>query len=73
MVFSDGLKYLDKLLQKSLIFYKHHQLNYEESLHRGVVPKGLRIRKDPLFEPISDDFQMKRKLERKWSEIIYTV
>ena len=33
MVFSDGLEHLDKLLQKSLR-YKHHQLNYEESLHR---------------------------------------
>ena len=59
MVFSDGLEHLDKLLQKSLR-YKHHQLNYEESLRRGV-----RIRKDPAFEPISDDFQI------KWNEILY--
>ena len=36
MVFSDGLEHLDKLLQRSLS-YKHHQLNYEESLRRGVV------------------------------------
>ena len=55
MVFSDGLEYLDKLLQKPLR-YKHNQLNYEESLRRGVLPKGSRIRKDPAFEPISDDF-----------------
>ena len=66
MVFSDGLEHLDKLLQKSLR-YKHHQLNYEESLRRGVIPKGLRIRKDPAFEPISDDFQI------KWNEILYNV
>ena len=45
--------------------YQHHQLNYEESLCRGVVPKGLQIRKDPLFEPISNDFQI------KWNEILY--
>ena len=62
MVFSDGLEHLDKLLQKSLR-HKHHQLNYEESLCRGVIPKGLRTRKDPAFEPISDDFQI------KWNEI----
>ena len=58
MVFSDGLEHLDKLLQKSLR-YKHHQLTYEESLRRGVIPKGLRIRKDPAFEPMSDDFDCK--------------
>ena len=38
----------------------HHQLNYEESLRRGVRPKDLQIRKDPTFEPISDVFQIKR-------------
>ena len=64
MVFSDGLEHLDKLLQKSLR-YKHHQLNYEESLRCWVIPKGLRIRKDPVFEPISNDFHI------KWNEILY--
>ena len=64
MVFNDGLEYLDKLLQKSLR-YIHHQLNHEESLRRGVIPKGLRIRKNPAFEPISDDFQI------KWNKILY--
>ena len=64
MVFSDGLEHLDKLLHKSLR-YKHHQLNYEESLRHGVMPKGLRIWKDPAFEPISDDFQI------KWNKILY--
>ena len=64
MVFSDGLEHLDKLLQKSLR-YKHHQLNYEESLRRGVILKGLRIRKGPAFEPINDDFQIKS------NEILY--
>ena len=56
MVFSDRLEHLGKLLQKSLR-YKHHQLNYEESLRL--------IRKDPAFEPISDYFQI------KWNEILY--
>ena len=39
MVFSHGLEHLDKLLQKSLR-YKLHQLSYEETLPRGVIPKG---------------------------------
>ena len=64
MVFSDGLEGLDKLLQK---IFKHHQLNYEESLCHGVIPKGLRIRKKPAFEPISDYIQI------KWDEILYNV
>ena len=64
MVFSHGLEHLDKLLQKSLR-YKLHQLNYEETLPRGVIPKGLRIRKDPACEPISDDFQI------KWNEVLH--
>ena len=64
MVFSDGLEGLDKLLQK---IFKHHQLNYEESLRHGVIPKGLRIRKNPAFEPISDYIQI------KWDEILYNV
>ena len=46
MAFRDGLEHLDKLLQSSLR-YKHHQLNYEESLGRRVIPKNLQIRKDP--------------------------
>ena len=64
MVFSDGLERLDKLLQK---IFKQHQLNYEESLRHGVIPKGLRIRKNPAFEPISDYIQI------KWNEILYNV
>ena len=64
MVFSDGLERLDKLLQK---IFKQHQLNYEESLRHGVIPKGLRIRKKPAFEPISDYIQI------KWDEILYNV
>ena len=64
MVFSNGLEHLDRLLQKSLR-YKHHYLNYQESLRRGLTPKGFRIRKYPAFEPVSDDAQI------KWNEILY--
>ena len=64
MVFSGGLEHLNKPLRKSLR-YKHHQLNYQESFLRGVILKGLKIRKDSAFEPISDDFQI------KWNEILY--
>ena len=53
MVFSDGLEHLDKLLYN------------DEWLRRGVIAKGLRIRKDPASEPISNDFQI------KWNEILY--
>ena len=66
MVFTDRLEHVDKLLQKSLR-YKHHQLNYGKSLRCGVIPKGLRIRKDPALEPISDDFKI------KWNGILSNV
>ena len=59
MVFSDGLEHRDKLLRKFLR-YKHHQLNYEDSLRRGTIPKRLRIRKD-----LSDDFQI------EWNKMLY--
>ena len=39
--------------------------NYNEELHRGVTQKGIHIRKDPAFEPISGDFQI------KWNKILY--
>ena len=58
------LEHLDKMLLKSLR-YKHHQLNYEKNLCRDVIPKGFRIRKDPSFQPVSDDFRI------KWSKVIY--
>ena len=38
---------------------------YIHRLRRGVIPKGLRIRKNPAFEPISDNFQI------KWNKILY--
>ena len=43
MVFSDGLEHLDKLLHN------------EERSRCGVIAKGLRIRKDSAYEPISND------------------
>ena len=64
MAFSDGLEHLDRLLQKSLR-YKHHYLNYQESLRRGLTPKGFRIREYPAFELVSYDAQI------KWKEILY--
>ena len=32
-----------------------------QSLHHGVIAKGLRIKNDHAFEPIIDDFQIKLK------------
>ena len=64
IVVSNGFEHLEKLLQKSLR-YKHHLLNHKETLRRVVIPKSLRIRKDPALEPVGDDFAI------KWNKILY--
>ena len=56
MVFFDGNDYLDYLYQKSLR-YQHHRENYVTSLLEGFIPKGLRIKKRPAFEPVTDHFE----------------
>ena len=55
MVLFDGEQHLERLLQKSLR-YQHHQKNYEKSLKTGIIPKGLKIKKVPAFQPVSEDF-----------------
>ena len=64
MVFFDGNYHLDYLYQKSLR-YQHHRENYVTSLLEGFIPKGLRIKKCPAFEPVTDHF------ESQWNSILY--
>ena len=60
----EGLLHLDLLMQKSLR-YKHHKLNYIQSLEEGIIASGLKIKKKPAFQPVSEDF------EAKWNSIQY--
>ena len=64
MVLNDGNSHLDHLLQKSLR-YNRHKDNYKISLEEGVIPAGLKLRKDPAFLPVTDDFQ------KKWNAILF--
>ena len=63
---NDGTQHLERLLHKTMRD-QHHQQNYEEGIRTGIVPKGLRIKKAPAFEPDSEDFYI------KWDEILYNV
>ena len=58
------LSHLDLLVQKSLR-YKHHKLNYIQSLEEGIMPSGLKIKKKLAFQQMSEDF------EAKWKSILY--
>ena len=60
---NDGTQHLERLLHKTMR-YQHHRQNYEESMRTGIVPKGLRIKKAPAFEPVSKDFYF------RWDEIL---
>ena len=60
----ETLSHLDLLVQKSLR-YKHHKLNYIQSLEKGVIPSGLKIEKKATFQPVSEDF------EAKWNSILH--
>ena len=45
MVLNEGLSHLDHLFQKSLRYY-HHKENYRISLKEGIIPTGLKIKKN---------------------------
>ena len=60
----ETLSHLDVLVQKSLR-YKHHKLNYIRSLEEGIIPSGLKIKKNPAFQPVSENFKV------KWNSILY--
>ena len=59
MNLQDGsLSNLDLLVQK-LLLYKHHKQNYIRSAEEGITPVGLKIKKKPAFQPVSEDFKFK--------------
>ena len=60
----ETLLHLDLLVQKSLR-YKHHKLNYIQSLDECVMQSGLKIKKKPAFQSVSEDFEV------KWNSILY--
>ena len=55
MMLYDGEQHLERLLQK-LLRYQHYQKNYEKILETGVIPKGLKIKKLPAFQQVSEYF-----------------
>ena len=64
MVLTDGMEYLDYLLQKNYR-YEHHLQNYQTSLNTGLIPNGLKIKKLPAITPVSEDFNT------NWNEVLY--
>ena len=60
----ETLSHLDLMIQKSLR-YKHHRLNYIQSLGEGIILSGLKLKKKPAFQPVSEDFEV------KWNSILY--
>ena len=44
--------------------YKHHHHNYEAGLSSGLIPSGLRLKKSPAFEPVTEDFNL------KWDQVL---
>ena len=64
MVTFHGNSHLDLAFQK-VLRYSHHRENYKKSLQNGVIPPGLRIKKQPAFMPTTEDFYI------KWDSILY--
>ena len=76
MVPNDGLSHFDHLFQKSLR-YHHHKENYRISLQKGIILAGLKIKKDPGFVPVTEQFDKKRNslffnAERSLVELLLT-
>ena len=57
MVIFNGHSQLDNILQKSLRHH-HHRENYIQSLGEGVIPTGLKLKKNPAINYISDGFEV---------------
>ena len=64
MVLSVGDSHLDVLFQKSLR-YNHHKENYQISLSDGIIPSGLRIKKELAFVPVTEDFHS------EWNSVLF--
>ena len=55
MVCDGGKIKLEHLVLKP-IRYQHHHLNFKESLENGLIPKGLKINKQPAIKPVTEEF-----------------
>ena len=55
MVCDGGKIKLEHLVLKP-IRYQHHHLNFKESLENGLIPKGLKINKQPAIKPVKEEF-----------------
>ena len=64
MVLNDGLSHLGHLFQKSLC-YHHHKENYKISLKEGIIQTGLKIKKEPGFVPVMEQFN------KKWNSVLF--
>ena len=64
MVLNDGLSHLDHLFQKSLC-YHHHKENYKISLKEEIIQTGLKIKKEPGFVPVMEQFN------KKWNSVLF--
>ena len=64
IVLNDRLSYLDHLFQKSLR-YHHHKENYRISLPEGIISTSLKIKKEPGFVPVTEQFN------KKWNPILF--
>ena len=63
-VLNDGLWHLDHLFQKSLRYHNHKE-NYKINLKEGIIPIGLKIKKEPGFVPVMGPFN------KKWKSILF--
>ena len=64
MVLNDG-SHLDHLFQKSLRYHNHKE-NYKITLQEGIIPTGLKIKKEPGFVvPVMGQFS------KKWNSVLF--
>ena len=61
MVINDELSYLDHLFQKSLR-YHHHKEDYRTSPQEGIMPTGLKTKKEPGSIPVTEQFNTKNRI-----------
>ena len=64
VVIFEGHQQLDNFLQKSLRHH-HHRKYCIQSLHEGVIPTGLKLKKKPAINYISDGFEV------QWNNVLH--
>ena len=55
---------MDHLFQKSLRYHNHKE-NYKINLKEGIIPIGLKIKKEPGFVPVMGQFN------KKWNSVLF--